>query len=809
MAEKKPAKKTTNASKSTGKGKPRAKKNAAKKPAPNNMVLREILAILVTTFAILSAISLFVGKDAKALYAIRLMYASLFGLLAFTAPLLEITAALWVFARRRVLALSMLHIAIVTLLAGYVINVAMHADTITASAKAGGLITLSLASFLSSQITPAGAWAVAGAIALIYARFAFKVSYIEIGRKAAPHVAAGVEGIKKAVAGVEETATAKVREGSEKRREKAKEIKEKKEKEMEEKVRRLQEEEARKMRSADAIIAEAEEITRDAAPARKPDPAPAPQAVPHITHDDRKEEQTTLSFMDDDPVDEISADMALEETQIVRMVEGEDGEMIEISWRLPKPEDWLDEVREKAEAVMDNSMRDKLEDTLKSFQVPARISNVVKGASFTRFEIELEPGTKVNRIVSLETDIALSLATDSKSIRIEAPIPGKSAIGIEVPNKNRAVVPMRHLFVKPEFARNNTPLSFVLGEDIIGQAVFPSLIKMPHLLVAGSTNSGKSVCLNCIISSILAKESPDDIRFIMVDMKRVELTPYDGVPHLLSPIITEAQEAASALRWICEEMDRRYKLYAQMGVRNIDSFNAKMENPEDKMHRIVVVIDELADLMIVSSPAMNIENYICRITQLARATGIHAVLATQRPDTKVITGTIKNNIPSRIAFGVASQIDSRTIIDQKGAESLLGRGDMLFLPFGSNKLERLQGAYLSDNEVNRLVDFWKAQVLDQFVYPLKFDSVDPGAMGGGGSDEFLSEDEKLYKAAVEIVVTTSQASISMIQRRLRIGYNRAARLVEQMEERGVVGSYDGSRPREVLLTNDQFRSGEY
>lgn len=479
---------------------------------------------------------------------------------------------------------------------------------------------------------------------------------------------------------------------------------------------------------------------------------------------------------------------------------------MKIQWHLPDPDDWLDPKEEMGVSRADMTLRDKLDATLKSFAVPASISNVVQGASFTRFEVTLEPGVKVARIVSLESDIALSLAADSKTIRIEAPIPGKSAIGIEVPNRQRAVVPMRKIFLSQEFQRNaRGVLTFVLGEDISGMPIWANLVKMPHLLVAGSTNSGKSVCLNCIITSILARAYPDDVRFIMVDMKRVELTPYEGIPHLLTPVVTEPEVAASALKWVCEEMDRRYKMFAEKGVRNIDGYNKLQEEGEEKLHRIVVVIDELADLMMVSSANLNVEHYICRIAQLARATGIHIILATQRPDTKVITGTIKNNIPSRMAFAVPTQIDSRTILDQKGAESLLGRGDMIYMSVDSNRLIRLQGTFVSDKEVNELVDFWKDQGVVE--YPLKF--VVSDSTGMPMESEFMSEDEELYSKAVEIVVTTGMASISSIQRKLRIGYNRAARLVELMEDRGVVGPYDGSKPREVLLTRTGFEAREY
>jgi len=493
-----------------------------------------------------------------------------------------------------------------------------------------------------------------------------------------------------------------------------------------------------------------------------------------------------------------------EDNQVEVAIATEDMEQ-KIQWRLPNPDDWLDPFDATKAGRVDHSLRDRLDATLKSFSVPATITAVVQGASSTRFEVTLEPGVKVSRIVSLENDIALALASDSKMIRIEAPIPGKSAVGIEVPNRERAVVPMRKIFLSNEFQRNaRGVLTFVLGENITGEPVWANLMKMPHLLVAGSTNSGKSVCLNCIISSILARNYPEDVRFIMMDMKRVELTPYNGIPHLLTEVVTEPDIAASALKWVTEEMDRRYRTFAEVGVRNIDGYNKLQEDHKDMLYRIVVIIDELADLMMVSSPSMNVELHICRIAQLARAVGIHMILATQRPDTKVITGTIKNNIPSRISFAVPTNVDSRTILDQKGAESLLGRGDMLYSPVDSTRLMRLQGSFVSDEECRNLVDFWKSQ--GEVRPELRFKGPEANMVS---ENEFVSEDEALYTKAVEVVATSGQASISMIQRKLRIGYNRAARLVELMEDRGVVGPYDGSRPREVLLTQSGFESREF
>ena len=439
-----------------------------------------------------------------------------------------------------------------------------------------------------------------------------------------------------------------------------------------------------------------------------------------------------------------------------------------------------------------------LEETLDSFGVNAKVTQVSRGPTITRYEIQPAPGVKVSRIVSLADDIALSLA--ASGVRIEAPIPGKAAVGIEVPNKEISIVTMRELLEPGEFANSSSKLTFVLGKDIGGTTIIADLAQMPHLLIAGSTGTGKSVCMNSLIASILFKARPDEVKFLMIDPKMVELTTYNGIPHLISPVVTDAKKAATSLRWAVREMEKRYELFARAGVKDIQKFNHAVESgafefyPEF-MPSIVVFIDELADLMMVA-PA-DVEDAICRLAQMARAAGIHLVVATQRPSVDVITGLIKANISSRIAFAVSSQIDSRTILDMAGAEKLLGKGDMLFLPVGASKPIRVQGAFVSDKEVEALVAHLKTQGPPQFVEGIIF-SDSQGTVEQGEEDELLSE-------AVRILIECGQASISMLQRRLRIGYARAARLIDYMEDRGIVGKYEGSKPRAILMTMEQYQ----
>lgn len=437
-----------------------------------------------------------------------------------------------------------------------------------------------------------------------------------------------------------------------------------------------------------------------------------------------------------------------------------------------------------------------LEETLESFGVKAKVTQVSRGPAITRYEIQPPPGIKVSRIVSLADDVALSMA--APGVRIEAPIPGKAAVGIEVPNRETSTVHLRELLETDEFQKAPSRLTVSLGKDIAGTPVVADLALMPHLLIAGATGSGKSVCLNTLIASMLFKATPDQLKFLIIDPKMVELATYNGIPHLISPVVTDPKKAATSLRWAVKEMEYRYELFASAGVRDITRYNnsssGRDSSSRSPLPYIVVIIDELADLMMVA-PA-DVEDSVCRLAQMARAAGIHLMIATQRPSVDVITGLIKANIPSRISFAVSSQIDSRTILDMGGAEKLLGKGDMLFFPVGAAKPVRIQGAYLSDREVEQLVSFWKKQAV-----PVYHESLTGGEAESPAAYE--PEDELLPRA-VEIFIETGHASISMLQRRLHIGYARAARLIDIMEKKGIVGSFEGSKPRAVLMTMEQY-----
>ncbi|MHA6251240.1 FtsK/SpoIIIE family DNA translocase [Oceanobacillus sp. CAU 1775] len=437
----------------------------------------------------------------------------------------------------------------------------------------------------------------------------------------------------------------------------------------------------------------------------------------------------------------------------------------------------------------------KLEQTFHSFGVKAKVTKVNVGPAVTKYEIYPEAGVKVSRIVSLHDDIALALA--AKDIRIEAPIPGKSAVGIEVPNKEVAMVALREVI--DEKYNKNSKLLVALGRDISGDAVVTELNKMPHLLIAGATGSGKSVCVNGIITTLLMRTKPHEVKMMMIDPKKVELNVYNGIPHLLAPVVTDPKKASRALKKVVAEMERRYDLFSDTGTRNIEGYNdyvkkynqtADEEQPQ--LPFIVVLVDELADLMMVASS--DVEDSITRLAQMARAAGIHLIIATQRPSVDVITGVIKANIPSRIAFSVSSQTDSRTILDSGGAEKLLGRGDMLFLPVGMSKPIRVQGAFLSDDEVERVVDHCIEQQKASYQEEMIPEDT---------NEEFEEVDDELYDDAVQLVLEIQSASVSMLQRRFRIGYTRAARLIDAMEARGVVGPYEGSKPRTVLISNTE------
>jgi S-DNA-T family DNA segregation ATPase FtsK/SpoIIIE len=413
----------------------------------------------------------------------------------------------------------------------------------------------------------------------------------------------------------------------------------------------------------------------------------------------------------------------------------------------------------------------------------------------TRYELSPGVGVKVSKVASLSDDLALNLA--AVGIRIEAPVPGKSVIGIEIPNKEVQAVLMRDVIESENFVNHPSKLAFAVGKDITGNNVVADIAKMPHLLIAGSTGSGKSVCINTIITSILYKARPDEVKLIMVDPKVVELSVYNGIPHLLIPVVTDPKKAAGALNWAVTEMDSRYNLFAETGTRDLSSYNNILkERGEMPLYRIVIIIDELADLMMTAKG--DVETAICRIAQKARAAGIHLVIATQRPSVDVITGLIKTNVPSRLAFAVASGVDSRTILDMVGAEKLLGKGDMLFSPIGVTKPQRIQGAFISDKEVERIVTCLKRDSETEYD-PVMVEKItapvgkETDSSIAGGSDEFFMD-------AVDFLVEKEKASVSMLQRRFRIGYNRAARLMEELETKGIVGPEDGAKPRKVLLT---------
>lgn len=441
----------------------------------------------------------------------------------------------------------------------------------------------------------------------------------------------------------------------------------------------------------------------------------------------------------------------------------------------------------------------KLEMTLQNFHVDARVVQVTQGPAVTRYEIQPAVGVKVASIVRLADDIALNL--EAKSIRIEAPIPGKAAVGIEVENDHVNMVTLSEIIGSKEFKEAKSKISFAVGRDISGASIVGDLKSMPHLLIAGSTGSGKSVCINSILLSILYKAKPEEVKLVLVDPKVVELGNYNGIPHLLIPVVTEPSKAAAALNWAVAEMTERYKKFAEEGTRDLSSFNqsVRKKGEEDRlMPQVVIVIDELADLM-MAAPSQ-VEESICRLAQMARAAGMHLIVATQRPSVDVVTGVIKANIPSRIAFAVSSQVDSRTILDMGGAEKLVGKGDMLYNPLGLGKPIRVQGTFVSDEEVHRVIEFIKSQseevaYADEVLHTIE-------NSGNGGSQE--EDGDELLAEAIELVVHSNQASVSMLQRRFRIGYNRAARIIDMMEARGIVGPPDGSRPRQVLMTETEL-----
>ena len=455
-----------------------------------------------------------------------------------------------------------------------------------------------------------------------------------------------------------------------------------------------------------------------------------------------------------------------------------------------------------AKALTDTAT--KLQKTLYSFGVSAKVENVSVGPAITRYELKPAEGVRVSKIANLADDIALNLAAET--IRIEAPIPGKQAVGIEVPNKEKETVHLREVLESKEFQENKSKLTIALGKDVAGNTQLADIAKMPHVLIAGSTGSGKSVCINTIITSIIYNAKPSEVKLVMVDPKVVELSVYNGIPHLLIPVVTDPKKAAGALAWAVQEMDDRYNKFAGKGVRDLKGYNKAIEKEGGigKLPQIVIIVDELADLMMVA--AKDVEEAICRLAQKARAAGMHLVIATQRPSVDVITGLIKANIPSRIAFAVSSQVDSRTILDTVGAEKLLGKGDMLFFPSGAPKPSRVQGAFVSDEEVEKIVDFVKSNGTATYSEDI-LESIE----NNNKSDKELAQEQTadddtdpFLMDAIQTVVETGQASTSFIQRRFKVGYARAGRIIDQMEERGVISGYQGSKPREVLMTLEKL-----
>jgi len=495
-----------------------------------------------------------------------------------------------------------------------------------------------------------------------------------------------------------------------------------------------------------------------------------------------------------EPVDYVPDDAA-RRTPVMRVVAEPVDDLPEIDWKLPAIA-LLDTVTARRERMADEIKRNVkvIESTLQQFGVEARVIGVNPGPAVTQFEVQPGSGVQVKRITALQNDLSLALA--AAPLRIEAPIPGKSAVGIEVPNKAASLVTIREVIETAAFREGTNVLALGLGNDVSGQSIVADLTRMPHLLIAGATGQGKSVCINALITSLLFQVTPDHMRMLLIDPKRVELTGYNGLPHLALPVLVESHQAAAALRWAVAEMDRRYKLFSSEGVRNIAAYNdkaaLKLARP---LPYIVIVIDELADLMMVA--AGEIEELICRIAQLARAVGIHLIIATQRPSTDIITGLIKANIPSRIAFAVGSQVDSRVILDAGGAEKLLGRGDMLYQPVDAGKPTRIQGAFVSDQEVEGVVNFWKTQGGPRYMEEI----LEEGAVSDWDGDR--REERKLdplFARSARAVAAEGGASVSLVQRKFNVGYSRAGRIVDQLAEHRVIGGYQGSKSREVLMT---------
>jgi S-DNA-T family DNA segregation ATPase FtsK/SpoIIIE len=551
---------------------------------------------------------------------------------------------------------------------------------------------------------------------------------------------------------------------------------------------------AEKSRSPKAVPATTDALTRSAASF-----ATAPVAGDRRTFwdVDEPEEQEPEKPRAETVAEELAADEGPEEPKapVMRVVAEPEDDLPEIEWKLPAIT-LLDTVTARRERMADEIKRNVkvIESTLQEFGVEAKVIGVNPGPAVTQYEVQPGAGVQVKRITALQNDLSLALA--AAPLRIEAPIPGKSAVGIEVPNKSAALVTIREVIETAAFREGTNKLALGLGNDVSGQSIVADLTRMPHLLIAGATGQGKSVCINALITSLLFQVTPDHLRLLLIDPKRVELTGYNGLPHLALPVLVESHQAAAALRWAVAEMDRRYKLFSAEGVRNIAAYNDKAALKLARtLPYVVIVIDELADLMMVA--AGEIEELICRIAQLARAVGIHLIIATQRPSTDIITGLIKANIPSRIAFAVGSQVDSRVILDAGGAEKLLGRGDMLYQPVDAGKPTRIQGAFVSDPEVEGVVNFWKSQGGPRYMEEI----LEEGAgMEWDGERREERKLDPLFPRAARAVAAEGAASVSLVQRKFNVGYSRAGRIVDQLAEHRVVGGYQGSKSREVLMT---------
>ena len=583
----------------------------------------------------------------------------------------------------------------------------------------------------------------------------------------------------------------------------------------------------------DALIADQPEPPAKAAepePEEEPAPAPTPNVIPMtqprqmppliIDHFDAPKPELQPAPAPEEPLPPLQtpeqpeklkkADVQLEAAQITQQ------EPAKPEYQFP-PVDLLKagsgQAHDGTEEMRQNAER--LSDTLQSFGIEAHIINVTRGPSVTRYELELQRGVKLSKVTNLADDIALALG--ASGVRIAA-IPDKiSVVGIEVPNRIVSVVMAREVIDSPEFAKHKSKVSFAVGKDIGGNRIIGDIGKLPHLLIAGTTGSGKSVCMNSLIISLLYKAKPEEVKLIMIDPKMVELGIYNGIPHLLIPVVTDPKKAAGSLQWAVTEMMRRYRMMADAGVRDLESYNKQARMSADDelepMPQIVVVIDELADLMLVA--AKEVEESICRIAQMGRASGIHLVIATQRPSADVITGLMKANIPSRIAFAVASAMESRIILDTAGAEKLVGKGDMLYAPLGQGKPKRVQGCFITDNEVQDVVTFIKdsseAEYSDSVMAEIDKKAAESGKSGSGSSGSTAAETEssdgdEMLPAAVDVILETGQASVSMLQRRLKLGYARAARIMDEMEERGLVGPFEGSKPRQLLITREQWQA---